>query len=131
MGDSDAAVSYWIDIADYDLETAQAMLATERYLYVGFMCHQTIEKLLKAYYVRTINDTLPYTHSLSRLANLSSIYAELSESQKDFLDMLEPLNVEARYPTQKDMILKSLTREKCEVLIGMTKELSEWIKRQL
>ncbi|MEA4884368.1 MAG: HEPN domain-containing protein [Clostridia bacterium] len=60
----DAAVSYWVDIADYDLETAKAMLVTERYLYVGFMCHQTIEKLLKAYYVRTINDTPPYTHNL-------------------------------------------------------------------
>ena len=131
MGDLDATVSYWVDIADYDLETAQAMLETERYLYVGFMCHQTIEKLLKAYYARTINDTPPYTHNLSRLADLSSIYAELSESQKDFLDTLEPLNVEARYPTQKDMILKSLTREKCEVLICMAKELSEWIKRQL
>jgi HEPN domain-containing protein len=131
MGDLDATVSYWVDIADYDLETAQAMLETERYLYVGFMCHQTIEKLLKAYYVRTINDTPPYTHNLSRLADLSSIYAELSESQKDFLDTLEPLKVEARYPTQKDMILKSLTREKCEVLICMAKELSEWIKRQL
>jgi len=131
MGDLDAVVSYWIDIADYDLETAEAMLATERYLYVGFMCHQTIEKLLKAYYVRVINDTPPYTHNLSRLASLSSIHGELSESQKDFLDMLEPLNVETRYPTQKDMILKSLTREKCEALIGMTKELSGWIKRQL
>jgi HEPN domain-containing protein len=131
MGDLDAAVSYWIDIADYDLATAEAMLSTERYLYVGFMCHQTIEKLLKAYYVRVINDTPPYTHNLSRLASLSSIYPELSESQKDLLDMLEPLNVETRYPTQKDMILKSLTREKCEALIGMTKELSEWITRQL
>lgn len=131
MGDSNTAVSYWVDIADYDLETAHAMLATERYLYVGFMCHQTIEKLLKAYYVRTTNDSPPHTHSLSRLADLSGLYAELNESQKDLLDMLEPLNVETRYPTQKDMILKSLTREKCEALIGKTKELSEWIKRQL
>lgn len=78
-----------------------------------------------------INDTPPYTHNLSRLAGLSSIYAELSESQKNLLDVLELLNVETRYPTQKGMILKSLTGEKCEALIGMTKELSEWITRQL
>ena len=42
-------VTYWIEMSDYDLETADAMLATDRYLYVGFMCHQTIEKILKAY----------------------------------------------------------------------------------
>jgi hypothetical protein len=35
MGDLNAAVSYWVDIANYDLETAKAMLMTGRYLYDG------------------------------------------------------------------------------------------------
>ena len=35
-------VAYWIEMSDYDLETAKAMLITGRYLYIGFMCHQTI-----------------------------------------------------------------------------------------
>ncbi|MEA4884414.1 MAG: HEPN domain-containing protein [Clostridia bacterium] len=131
MGDLDAAVCCWVDMADYDLKTAQAMLVTERYLYVGFMCHQTIEELLKAYYARTIKDAPPYTRNLSRLANLSSAYGELSESQQDFLDIIEPLNTEARYPKEKDTILKSLTREKCELLISAAKELSAWMKSQL
>ncbi|KAA6342067.1 hypothetical protein EZS27_010168 [termite gut metagenome] len=30
-------------------ETAEVMLQNKRYLYVGFMCHQTIEKVFKAY----------------------------------------------------------------------------------
>lgn len=37
-------VTYWIDIADYDIETAEAMYSTQRWLYVAFMCHQSIEK---------------------------------------------------------------------------------------
>ena len=41
----DGKVTYWIEMSDYDLETADAMLLTGRYLYVGFMCHQTIEKI--------------------------------------------------------------------------------------
>lgn len=32
-------VNYWIDIAEYDLETAKAMFTSKRFLYVGFMCH--------------------------------------------------------------------------------------------
>lgn len=32
-------ITYWIEMAEYDLETAVAMLNTKRYLYVGFMCH--------------------------------------------------------------------------------------------
>ncbi len=43
-------VKYWSDLSEYDYDTALAMMQTGRYLYVGFMCHQTIEKILKAYY---------------------------------------------------------------------------------
>ena len=32
---------YWFELAEYDLETAKAMLTTRRVLYVGFMCQQT------------------------------------------------------------------------------------------
>ncbi|NJK94894.1 MAG: HEPN domain-containing protein [Bacteroidales bacterium] len=43
-------VKYWVELSDYDYETAIAMQLSRRYLYVGFMCHQSIEKILKAYY---------------------------------------------------------------------------------
>jgi len=33
---------YWKDAAIYDLETAEAMLDSGRYLYVVFMCQQAI-----------------------------------------------------------------------------------------
>ena len=39
-------VKYWLELAEYDLETAKVMLNGGRYLYVGFMCHQVIEKIL-------------------------------------------------------------------------------------
>ena len=45
-------VEYWKELADYDLDTAKAMLKSKRYLYVGFMCNQVIEKIFKAYYVK-------------------------------------------------------------------------------
>ena len=61
----DSRVKYWIDLSDYDLETAEAMLHSKRYLYVGFMCHQTLEKVFKAYYTDLSNETAPFTHSLS------------------------------------------------------------------
>ena len=45
----DEKVQYWLDIAKYDIDTAEAMHQTGRWLYVAFMCHQVIEKTLKAY----------------------------------------------------------------------------------
>lgn len=38
INNMDSKVTYWIEMSDYDLETAEAMLLTSRYLYVGFMC---------------------------------------------------------------------------------------------
>lgn len=48
-------VKYWLKLAEYDLDTAKVMLNGGRYLYVGFMCHQVIEKMLKGYCVFLIN----------------------------------------------------------------------------
>lgn len=46
-------VKYWIDIAEYDFDTAKVMLKSGRRLYVAFMCHQVVEKMLKAYWCAT------------------------------------------------------------------------------
>ena len=122
---------YWFESAEYDLQTAKAMLETKRFLYVGFMCHQTIEKSLKGIFVsRNPDAELPYIHKLLRLANLSDVYDEMSSTQKDLLDVLSPLNIEARYPLHKELLLQSLNHERCETMISETEALYEWLKRK-
>jgi hypothetical protein len=61
----------------------RSMLETGRYLYVGFMCHQSIEKILKAYFIKTTFDNPPYTHNLLKLARESGCYDLFNENQKD------------------------------------------------
>lgn len=70
-------------------------------------------------------------HSLSRLAEKTELDKELSEEQLDFIDKLEPLNIEARYPSYKERLMKSLTKEYCTGLLRQTKELQSWIKNKL
>ncbi len=127
----DKQVKYWMDLSEYDLETAQAMLSGKRYLYVGFMCHQTIEKAFKAYFSKVKSETAPYSHSLSYLAKKGDFYELFTEDQKEFIDQIEPLNIEARYPSHKERLLKSLNQSKCAEIILQTKELQKWIKKRL
>jgi HEPN domain-containing protein len=87
-------VKYWVDLSDYDIDTADAMLKSARYLYVGFMCHQAIEKILKAYFVSVHQEAAPFTHSLSHIAKKSGIYEMFDTAVKDLIDSLEPLNIE-------------------------------------
>jgi len=60
-----AKVAYWDELSRYDLDTAKVMLDGARYLYVGFMCHQAVEKALKAYCWHSSRLEPKYTHSLS------------------------------------------------------------------
>jgi HEPN domain-containing protein len=124
-------IKYWLDLSEYDLETAQAMLKSKRFLYVGFMCHQTIEKVLKAFYVKAKKKTPPYTHNLIYLAEISGLYTDFSEIQKDFLDNIQPFYIEARYPAHKASLFKTLTPQKCKQILEETSKIYIWTKQKL
>jgi len=113
------------------METADAMLQTKRYLYVGFMCHQVVEKIFKACYAKLKEDTPPYTHDLEYIAVKSGFYEMLSEKQQDFILELNPLNIEARYSEYKEEILKRLTPAKCAKLLEQTKNIQQWTKETI
>ncbi len=124
-------VDYWLSIADYDLETAEAMHTTGRWLYVAFMCHQVIEKTLKAYWSATQESEPPYIHNHKRLAAGCGLYEKLSDSQRDFLNMVATYNIEARYPESKDALARNLDDSTCRSIIDQTRLLQSWIKERL
>ena len=76
----DKIVEHWIERSNYDLDTANVMLDTGRYLYVAYMCQQTIEKILKAIIAHHGRENFPI-HNLNRLAELASIKTELNSEQ--------------------------------------------------
>ncbi len=124
-------ITYWSELSDYDLETAEVMLEGSRYLYVGFMCHQSIEKILKAYFVYKKNGVPPFTHNLTKLGELSGLNDIMSDNFKDFLFSLQPLNIEARYPSYKKQVLKSLNKNNTSEILAKTKEFQTWVKQML
>ncbi len=124
-------VKYWVDLAEYDIGTAEAMLIAKRYLYVGFMCHQAVEKILKGYFYFVKHETPPYIHKLVLLAEKSSLLDSLTEEQRSLLEALQPLNIEARYPAYKERLFEMLTHEKCEQILTQSKEFTQWVKKQL
>jgi HEPN domain-containing protein len=126
-------VEYWIDLADEDVDVAKIMLNNGKYLYCGFMCHQTVEKALKAVIARdcTDDEIPPKIHSLPKLAERASLFASMSEGQKDFIEKLNPMNIEARYPEYKMQLMSLLTNDKCVAILDGTEKLLCWIKKQL
>ncbi len=120
-------VEYWLEIANEDLEVAEDLFKTKRWLYVAFMCHQTIEKTLKAYWNAVREDEPPYVHNHRRLAEGAGLYEQMSDEQRRFLGQINNMNIEARYPEYKTGISKSLNEDRCRSIIEETKKLQQWI----
>jgi HEPN domain-containing protein len=124
-------VQHWIKISDEDLSAGATLLQGGHYLYVGFMCHQSIEKIFKAAYAKLKEDTPPFMHNLVTLAGKSDFYNDLSDEQKNFIDAVNSLNTEMCYSDYKNELSKALTLSVCTELLEQTKTLQLWIKEKI
>ncbi|MDR1299035.1 MAG: HEPN domain-containing protein [Oscillospiraceae bacterium] len=123
----------WLGIADDDLDTAKSLLKGKKYRYIGFMCQQAVEKALKAIIQISCaeNEIPPKIHHLVRLANMAGVAEELSDEQKNLIDNINPMSIEARYPEYKDRVLEGVTAEDCKQFVEQTEEFLCWIKKRL
>ena len=120
-------VAYWLDIANEDLEVAEDLFKAKRWLYVAFMCHQSIEKTLKAYWNAVREDEPPYVHNHRRLAEGAGLYVQMNDKQRRFLGQISNMNIEARHPEYKTGIARSLDEQKSREIIDETKQMQQWI----
>ena len=55
----------------------------------------------------------------------------MSEEQKDFLEGIKRLNIEARYQEIKDAVARSLNRDNTAKILETTKQMNAWILQKL
>jgi HEPN domain-containing protein len=122
-------VEYWLDIAEYDMQTARSMHKSGRYLYTVFMCEQAIEKILKANYLQKLSREAPYSHNLVYLESLM----ELGISNKD-LELIAELTtyyIEARYPSYKKKLTSLIGKGRSSSVLNRTEGVFKWLKSKL
>jgi HEPN domain-containing protein len=122
---------YWLKIAQDDIPVAKKLLESKDYLWMGFICHLIAEKSLKAVFAEVIKEVPPYDHKLLNLATLSGILPYLSNEQKKLLGRLQPLQIEARYPSHREKIKEGLTDEISKQIFIETEAFLCWIKQWL
>ena len=129
--DTQEQIEYWLELADYDLGTAKFLNDGGRYLYVGFMCQQVVEKALKAVIAKT-GVFPPKIHDLLRLAELASLIDFMDKEQQRLLHNLTPLTIQARYPPFEDKeAVQNLSEQLCNEYLAQTEEMLKWIKEKL
>lgn len=107
----------WLDIVAEDLSVAEDLYKTKHWLYVAFMCHQVVEKALKAYWCVCRDDAPPFIHDHKRIAEGCGLYSKMSDEQKLFLTKIRQMNIEARYQEYKDELAALLNQEIAEDIL--------------
>jgi HEPN domain-containing protein len=127
--DIDKVVKHWLDTADSDFNVMLTLFHSKTYSWALFLGHISMEKLLKAYYVKKKKEHAPFTHNLYRLAELSEL--ELTEEYTDWLYNITTFNINARYDDYKKEFYTICTADYTKEWIEKIKLLRAWIKERL
>jgi len=119
----------WLELAQFDLGTADAMFATGRWFYVVFMCQQAIEKLCKGLYTFYLDDNVPKIHNIKQLflcfeEKLSVI---VDEDKYHLFDSLSAYYLMNRYPDLSRQSNQQIGKSEVEPLLAKTKEVFSWL----
>lgn len=131
---------YWLEAAQYDLETAKAMLNAGRYVYVTFMCQQTIEKLTKGIYQLFTDNEPPMVHNIWNILKLlkkdvtfekylhnEAIDEKLIEYKGFFVELLA-YYISGRYPSFKEKISTSIDANRAKRVLNKGIEVFIWLE---
>ena len=120
----------WLDRADYDMDTAKAMLQTGRLIYAVFMCQQSLEKCFKALLAYEDKEIVPI-HNLRRLAEFAAVVHELDESTLLKLDFLSSFYINSRYKEDLQQLSKGITEPVVRDFIQFSEELIKWLCQKM
>jgi len=102
------------------------MLKTKRYIYVVFMCHLSLEKMLKAHVELEENKFPPKIHDLAKLAKRAKL--EIPNNLKSIILQLNKESIPTRYPEDLQRSLASYTKEYCSKILQETEQTLQWLK---
>ncbi len=121
-------VKYWIEHASEDLISAKVMLDAGRYTWCAFICQQSLEKLLKAGYVKKEKRIPPYIHKLERLLELLSL--QPPQTLLETLILIDKYYIIARYPSYKTSV-EIKTKQVATEIYQKTKEIYQWLQKEM
>ena len=123
--DKEKKVAYWTKSAENDWIVAGHLFEKGDYPYALFFGHLTIEKLLKAIFVRKFDEVPPYTHRLTYLAEKAGL--DISPERMETLEIITDFNLEARYPDEKFSFHRKCTKDFTEKNLKKIEEIKEWL----
>ncbi|MBN2148095.1 MAG: HEPN domain-containing protein [Anaerolineales bacterium] len=118
----------WVALADYDIETASHMLKTGRYLYVVFLCHLALEKMLKAHVTEVTQEFPAKTHDLISLVKKCGL--ELPQDLLEFIGKINTASIPTRYPEDLQRAIQEYPKPVAKEYLKQTRKVMKWLKER-
>jgi len=122
-------IEYWLKTSDFDYEAAQILFQGAKFPHALFYLHLSVEKMLKAFYIKARADHPPKTHNLVLIIREAGL--ELSEEKLEIMLEINGFNQEARYPDEKMAFYKKCTREFAADYLEKGREIRSWLRLKL
>ncbi len=116
----------WLKRVNYDMDTAEAMYTTKRYIYAVFMCQQALEKCFKALMAFKGIEIIPI-HNLRRLAEMTSVADSINKADLKKMDFLSQYYLNARYKEDIDELSSQITVGLAKDFVDFSKEKVQWL----
>lgn len=128
MVDEKEEFEKWFELADRDLRTAKNSLKSGDYYASVFWCQQSIEKGLKALWLKRGNELIR-THDLVVLGK----NVDLSEEYFLNLDEISKAYISSRYSLMigEENSGESFDKEDVQSFIKISEDVLEWIKKRM
>ena len=123
-------IEYWVNTAENDWVTVDALFAAKRYLHCLFWAHLALEKLAKAHWVKNNEDNYPpKMHNIIWLLEESKV--EISSEDMMFLEAFNRFQLSTRYPDYMRKIDKICTEELTVNQLNKVKEIKQCLLEML
>ena len=117
----DEIVRFWFESSDKDYKSMLNMYKIKEYSYALFVGHLTIEKLLKANYVKNNGINIPRIHDLEKLASIAGL--KLTEKYANELQDITKFNIGVRYDmTTRRLFIKNVRRSLPKTILNQLKD---------
>ena len=118
----------WLKQAIYDMDTADVMFASGKYIYTIFMCHLSSEKALKGLFRQRFNSVPPKSHNL--IYFIERLEIKIDSDIQNYIAMLNNVSVPTRYPENLEKMIKVFTEERTGEILKRGKEVLSWIENE-
>jgi HEPN domain-containing protein len=119
----------WLASAEDDWRVAGHLMEKGDYAYALFFCHLHLEKTIKALIVQQTGEHSPFGHDLEMLS--SKLNFTVPDEYLDSLRKITLYNISARYPEDREKILRKFNQDYADKEIHKAKEISQWLKLKL